>query len=61
MDPEASAIEAESAVKEGIRAMKIKIGRGKETDASVVAAVRNAVGENVSIGVDANQGYRRLA
>ncbi|MEE9150252.1 MAG: enolase C-terminal domain-like protein, partial [Thermoplasmata archaeon] len=41
----------------GFKALKIKIGLDKEKDIERVRAVRDAVGENIIIRVDANQGY----
>jgi muconate cycloisomerase len=49
--------EAEAAVAEGIRTIKIKVGRDPDYDVGVVAVVRRAVGEDVDIVVDANQGW----
>jgi muconate cycloisomerase len=57
MDPEASAREARLAVREGIRAIKIKIGMGKKHDVATVQAVRSAVGSKILLSVDANRGY----
>ena len=42
---------------EGFKALKIKIGLDKEKDVKRVKAVREAVGEDIIIRVDANQGY----
>jgi len=42
---------------EGFKALKIKIGLNKDKDIERVKAVREAVGENIIIRVDANQGY----
>jgi D-galactarolactone cycloisomerase len=56
-----------SALKRGHRALKIKVGRGlrwmpwpdcTERDIEVCHAVRKAVGPEVKLMVDANQGYR---
>ena len=41
----------------GFRAMKMKVGYGPETDAAIVRAVREAVGPEVALGVDANCAY----
>jgi muconate cycloisomerase len=49
--------EAEAAVAEGIRTIKIKVGRDPAYDVDVVATVRRVVGEDVDIVVDANQGW----
>lgn len=42
---------------EGFKALKIKIGLDKDKDIERVKAVREAVGEDIIIKVDANQGY----
>ncbi len=42
---------------EGFKALKIKIGLDKDKDVERIKAVREAVGENIIIRVDANQGY----
>lgn len=62
----AVAIEATEAVEKGWRAMKLKLGRpgkwfepnaGTRRDIEVVESVRAAVGDNIKILVDANNGY----
>jgi muconate cycloisomerase len=45
------------AVEEGIRTIKLKIGREPERDVDLVRQVRAAVGDGVALRVDANQGY----
>ena len=42
---------------QGFRALKIKIGLDKDKDVERIKAVREAVGEDMIIRVDANQGY----
>ncbi len=42
---------------QGFNAMKIKIGQGFATDVMSVAAVRELVGDNITLMVDANCGY----
>lgn len=41
----------------GFKALKIKIGLDKEKDVERVRAVRKAIGEDIILRVDANQGY----
>lgn len=53
----AFADEAAAYAADGYRALKMKIGVGPAEDAQAVAAVRGAVGRDVAIMVDANQGY----
>ena len=43
--------------KDGFSAMKLKIGYGIETDMSYVMAVREAIGDDVLLMVDANHAY----
>jgi L-Ala-D/L-Glu epimerase / N-acetyl-D-glutamate racemase len=54
--PEAMAEEAKQLVRHGL-ALKLKVGGRIEQDLPRVAAVREAVGENVFIKVDANESY----
>ena len=48
---------AQDYLDKGYNAMKIKIGQGFETDVKAVAAVREYVGDSVTLMVDANCGY----
>ncbi len=48
---------ARKRVVEGFRVLKLKIGTDPETDVGRVRAVREAVGPDVRIRVDANQGW----
>jgi muconate cycloisomerase len=57
MDIERATEEASAAVAEGIATIKIKVGRDPGYDVDVVAAVREAIGPDVDIVVDANQGW----
>ncbi len=56
-EPAQTAHEAEEWVARGFRRLKVKIGFGPEKDIAVVAAVRSAVGNAVSIRVDAEEHY----
>ncbi len=49
--------EATAAVSEGIRTIKIKVGRDPTYDVRVVKEVREAIGAEPDIVVDANQGW----
>jgi D-galactarolactone cycloisomerase len=51
--------EAEKAVADGFTAMKLRVGLGLDTDRAIVREVRNAVGPNVDLMVDANMAYDR--
>ena len=53
--------EAAEYVKDGFGAVKLKVGFGVEEDARVTRAVREAVGSDVALMVDANQGYDAVA
>ncbi len=53
--PEALAQEARAALKDGFRKIKLKIGPGE--DYAYVAAVREALGPDVPLMVDANSAY----
>jgi muconate cycloisomerase len=49
--------EVAQAVREGIRTFKIKVGIDPDRDVEMVLRVRDTVGPNVALCVDANQGY----
>jgi len=55
--PEAMAEEARKLVNAGFRAIKVKVGEDPKLDVQRVKAVREAVGENVKLWIDANQGW----
>ena len=57
MEYEEAAAEASEAVAEAVKTIKIKVGRSAEYDVAVVQAVRAAVGSDIDIVVDANQGW----
>jgi L-alanine-DL-glutamate epimerase-like enolase superfamily enzyme len=56
-DPDITAQKARSGVDAGYTCVKMKVGDDPELDVERVAAVRKAVGEEVSITIDANQAY----
>jgi L-alanine-DL-glutamate epimerase-like enolase superfamily enzyme len=58
LEPERSADIARWAVEQGFGAMKVKVGRDLESDLARVRAVREAVGPDVKLGVDANGGWQ---
>ena len=47
------------AVKNGCRILKVKVGKGGEKDVERISQIREAVGKDVVIRVDANQGWTR--
>ncbi len=49
--------EVAQAAAEGIRTFKIKVGVDPERDVEMVLRIRDTVGPNVALCVDANQGY----
>jgi L-alanine-DL-glutamate epimerase-like enolase superfamily enzyme len=58
MDADTAAREAAEVIADGVTTIKVKIGVEVERDIAVVAAVRQAMGKEGKIRVDANQGYR---
>jgi len=55
--PEAMAAECLKFMDQGIRAFKPKIGGHPDKDADRLCAIREAIGPDVSLRADANQGY----
>jgi muconate cycloisomerase len=53
-EPEKAAEIAEWAVTSGFRAMKVKVGFGDAMDDARIAAVRAAIGPDITLGIDAN-------
>ncbi|WP_063691405.1 mandelate racemase/muconate lactonizing enzyme family protein [Bradyrhizobium stylosanthis] len=53
--------EAAGYVAEGFRAVKLKVGFGVEEDVAVTRAVREAIGPDVALMVDANHAYDAVA
>ena len=48
----------EAAVARGVRSLKVKVGKTTEQDVDRVKRIREAVGDDVEIRLDANQGWR---
>jgi len=57
MEIEKAVDEARQAVAEGVKTIKLKGGVEPKRDIALVERIRSAVGSNVRICVDANQGY----
>lgn len=57
VEPEKAAEIAKWAVAQGFNAMKVKVGIEPEGDVARVRAVREAVGPQIKLGVDANGGW----
>ncbi len=49
---------ARERIAEGFRTVKVKVGRDRDTDVETVRAVREAVGGDIRVRVDANMGWR---
>lgn len=57
VEPEKAADIAAWAVQQGFSTMKVKVGIGPLQDIARVEAVRNAVGSEIRLGIDANGGW----
>ena len=57
LDIDVAVAECRQVVTEGIRTIKIKIGVDPARDVEIVRRVRDAVGDDIDLCVDANQGY----
>jgi L-Ala-D/L-Glu epimerase len=55
--PPAMADAARKVVSEGFRTVKVKVGESPENDIARLAAIREAVGMDISLRIDANQGW----
>lgn len=56
-EPAVMAAQAAGYVEAGFRALKVKIGRDPATEAHVLGEIRQAVGDDITIYVDANGAY----
>lgn len=61
MDDDPALDEAEQAVSEGIRTIKVKTGVDGERDVRIVRKLRERLGDEVALRVDANEGYRLVS
>jgi L-alanine-DL-glutamate epimerase-like enolase superfamily enzyme len=43
---------------QGFPAIKVKLGESKEKDVERIAAIRNAIGKDIPLRIDANQGWK---
>ena len=55
--PDATAAKAREFLRDGFRAVKLKIGRGLATDIAHTEAARDAIGDDIQLLVDANGAY----
>lgn len=60
LEPETLAIQAKEAIDEGYKEIKMKLGKEPMIDIQRVKAVREAVGDDIPIRVDVNQGWRTV-
>ena len=58
LDMDEAVSECRQVVEEGIRTIKLKVGVDPQRDVALVRQVREAVGDQVDLCVDANCGYR---
>lgn len=58
LPPKAAAEKARRLIGDGVRTLKVKIGRSIDMDIEVVRAIRQGVGREIGLRLDANQGYR---
>ncbi len=56
-EPEAMAARAVEFKNNGVRIIKIKLGRDGKTDIRTVQMIREAVGNSIRLRIDANQGW----
>lgn len=56
-DPEEMAQDSIKAIKQGYKTLKIKVGKNSALDIKRIRAIRNAVGYDVDLRIDANQGW----
>ena len=57
-DPEKMAADAVKIKQEGYPAIKIKLGKHGPTDVERIRAIRDAVGDEIPLRIDANQGWQ---
>ncbi len=57
LTPTEMALEAKQAIEEGYKTLKLKVGTDYKLDVERIKAVRNEVGEDIALKVDANQGW----
>ncbi len=60
LEPEVLAAQAKEAVAEGYQEIKMKLGKDSIKDIARVKAVREAIGPNIPIRVDVNQGWKTV-
>ncbi len=56
-EPKVMAAKAKEWIKKGFTTIKTKVGTGNKEDIARIKAIREAVGDNIKLRVDANQGW----
>ena len=56
-DPDTMAADAAAAVARGFRILKVKVGKGGAEDVARLRAIRKQIGPDITLRVDANQGW----
>ncbi|MBS4537919.1 dipeptide epimerase [Clostridium sp. D2Q-11] len=57
-DPEEMERDSINAIKLGYETLKVKVGKDSNLDIKRLKAIRNAVGKDINIRIDANQGWK---
>ncbi len=57
-EPEIMAMDSIDAVRRGFETLKVKVGKDTSKDIERIKAIRNAVGYDVKLRIDANQGWK---
>lgn len=55
--PEEMARDSITAINQGYRTLKVKVGKNSDLDMQRIRAIREAVGKDIAIRIDANQGW----
>ena len=59
-EPQRMAEDALKIKKNGFQVIKVKLGSSGKTDVERIKAIRNAVGDNIPLRIDANQGWSTM-
>jgi L-alanine-DL-glutamate epimerase-like enolase superfamily enzyme len=57
-DPKKMAADAAKFKEQGFPAIKVKLGESKEKDVERIATIRKAIGKDIPLRIDANQGWK---
>ena len=57
-DPDEMVADSIDAIKLGYETLKVKVGKDSKMDIKRLSAIRSAVGNNINIRIDANQGWK---